>query len=215
MKATTFLSGLLAALTTTVSAQLPTNDEGQTGPFWLQLKSNDSSVDGQYLGSCHTGAAQQTLCLSGPDKPDTNIVSYLYLLNRTDGTDENEMGILTWNLPLYAGGNILQNVSIPFTLQYTPGSNVATSSVSIGGGMAVTVGFRNDTLYIPNWIDDSNFVEGQYPNITGQIQELNNFYACWVLVAAYYYQALTWVTSGAPHNRNCKPVDVVRIFYEN
>ena len=47
----------------------------------------------------------------------------------------------------------------------------------------------------------------QSPSIGADLQ---NWYACWLYVGMYHYNALAWVTSGAPQNPTCKKVSVVR-----
>jgi hypothetical protein len=42
------------------------------------------------------------------------------------------------------------------------------------------------------------------------LEELQNWYVCWGAVGGYYYQALAWVTAGAPHNPTCEKVEVVK-----
>lgn len=213
MKSTTLLPGIFVSLVTAQGPDAPI----QTGPFYLQIQSNDSTVDGRYLASCHTGAAMQTLCLGDSTKPGgTNAYSSLYFFNQTvDRPDsQQDLGYITWNLPLSTGGDVYQNVSLPLSLVFNNvGSNVVPTSISVGTSNPQLVGFHNDVLYIPNWIDDSTFVEGVYPNITGEVQQLSQWHACSTLFGSYYYQALAWVTSGAPHNKNCRPVDVVKVAY--
>lgn len=135
MKSATILQGLLAAAFTTSSWAQSDEEPApeQEGPFYLQIQSNESSVNGRYLASCHTGAGMQTLCLSGIDKPTgLNVGSFLYYFNKTEQQNDGDLGYLTWNLPLSVGGETIQNVSLPLTLSFgNVGSNVASTSVSV------------------------------------------------------------------------------------
>lgn len=84
-------------------------------------------------------------------------------------------------------------------------------SLQVVASESIAVGFHNDVLYRPSWIDDSKFVAGVYPNITSS-EELGRWYSCYQYLGSYYYQSLAWVYgSGAPHNPTCKPVDVVKV----
>lgn len=65
-------------------------------------------------------------------------------------------------------------------------------------------------MYLPSWVDDSTFVAGVRPNVTGS-EELRRWYSCYQMVGTYYYESLAWVYGGAPHNPTCTPVDVVKV----
>ena len=62
----TILTNILAGLACsgTVLAQDGSGPEKQLGPFYLQVQSNDSTVNGRYISSCHAGAAIQAACIS-------------------------------------------------------------------------------------------------------------------------------------------------------
>ncbi|KAK0711446.1 hypothetical protein B0H67DRAFT_493059 [Lasiosphaeris hirsuta] len=204
----TFFAGAVAALTsftTVVSAQ----SYNQTGPFYLQIKSDNATLDGRYLTACHSGAAQETLCLGKVDSPTTNKASASFFWNTTD---QSPVGVLIWNLVLAKNPDGTQMVvSSPMTLDYTPGTNVATTRFGPNEiDRSVQVGFNNSVMYMTWWNDDSTFLAGQYP--TGDSsREITNWNVCWVLAGSYYYNALAWVTGGAPHNPTCEAVSVVKV----
>ncbi|KAK0621452.1 hypothetical protein B0T17DRAFT_508801 [Bombardia bombarda] len=210
MKSTIF-SGVLATLLASSAAVLA-QDYNQTDPFFLKVTSpTNADVDGTFLYSCHAGAAIQTLCLGTKDTP-TSLVSAGFFYNYTvyDGQAASS-GLLVWNLP-YTSGETGEpaTVSLPLNLNYNPGSNVASTLLQPGYD-SVSVAFAGSNLVIPSYIDDSTFVAGQRPNITGATTPLTQWYACWVYVGSYYYNALAWVTNGAPHNPTCQAVSVVRV----
>ena len=65
-------------------------------------------------------------------------------------------------------------------------------------------------MYLSVYPDDSTFTPGTYPS-SPQPYQATNWHACWVLAGSYYYNALTWVTSGEPHNPTCEAVSVVKV----
>lgn len=104
MKSIVVSMSLLAA-TMAVSAQII-----QSRPFSIRLNSEDKSVDGQYVGACHSGAAIESLCLSS--RPVT--MHFNTTTNETDAT-----GLLTWYLP---GSAYILNPPSPFH-RFRPGAN--------------------------------------------------------------------------------------------
>lgn len=90
MKFTTVVSSLMLG-------GVATAQDVQSKPFNLVIQSSDKSVDGQQLNACHSGAAIESLCLSG----NTGAVFHL---NTTKGEIEpikggGLPGSLTWYLP--------------------------------------------------------------------------------------------------------------------
>src|ERR1700712_5636968 len=78
----------------------------QTGPFKLQVITTNATYNGQYLGTCHEGAAIESLCPLGL----TGGVDFFF--NYTGLTaDQSTPGYLTWVL---VGGNF--EVSSALTL---------------------------------------------------------------------------------------------------
>jgi hypothetical protein len=70
----------------------------QSDPFYLSLQSTNGTLDGQKLAACHTGAAIESLCLTGGD-------GSTFFFNTTTGTDTpvkgyEPSGVLVWNLPV-------------------------------------------------------------------------------------------------------------------
>ncbi|KAK3375346.1 hypothetical protein B0H63DRAFT_372113, partial [Podospora didyma] len=202
---TTLFAGVLAALgsSTAVLAQTYLN---QSGPFLLKLVSSNRTLDGQYLGACHAGAAVETLCLIGNDSTAINREAATFFWNYTlyDGRP-SDTGLLIWNLELTMS---MMNVSESMAISFAPNTNVATLLFTPSPSTN-TVGFNGSELYVPAWADDSTFRDGEYPNGLGSYQ-LTNWHACWLFAGTYYYNALAWVAGGVPHNPTCQPVGVVR-----
>ncbi|KAK1756197.1 hypothetical protein QBC47DRAFT_379383 [Echria macrotheca] len=183
----------------------------QSEPFFLKVTSSNLTIDGKFLYSCHAGAALQTLCLGSRDVPTTNVNSATFYLNTTvyEGK-ESDTGNLIWNLVLAPGADGSQQiVSEPLTFQYTPGSNVAITWFAPGYPTQPEVGFNNSALFVNSYPDDSHFTDTYPEQFTST--RISNWYACWVLAGSYYYNALSWVTAGAPHNPTCQSVSVIKV----
>lgn len=223
------LSGVIAALTATAAVQAQTYS--QDGPFYLKLKSNDTSLDGKYLYACHAGAAIESLCLGSTQDPaGASSSSFYYNYTVNDNVPSNS-GLLIWNLQA-SGADGPITVSSPLSFNYDPGSNVATTLFMVRYSLSsllhreyhlltcpsqptaspsLQVAFDNENqLFVPTYTDDSKYVAGQYPEYPGTIA-LQNWQACWAQVGGYYYNVLAWVTSGAPKNPTCKAVKVAKV----
>lgn len=99
MKSITFLSSLLLV------SGVATAQEVQSDPFNLSIVSTNKTLDGKQFAACHTGAAIESLCLTG-DSGST------FFLNTTTGSQSpvdgyEPSGILVWNLPLGNGTYLL------------------------------------------------------------------------------------------------------------
>lgn len=200
----------LAAASTTVSAQ--TQYPNQSPPFSLQIaNAANASLNGQYLYACHTGAAQDAMCLTPPDSPPTqNDFSTKFFYNTTSTTDGSTetRGILVWNLPVQVPGADHVSQAMEVT-DYHLGTNVDVPELGLGT-TGTRVEFEAGKLVITDRFDDSTFTSEVPPPDTGAIITYNNWYVCWNRVGGgYWYQTLAWVTAGEPHNPTCEKVDVV------
>lgn len=77
---------------------IATAQDIQSKPFNLVIQSKDKTLDGQRFGACHTGAAIESLCLSGRDGSD-------FYFNTTKGAQTPikgyvAPGVLVYNLPI-------------------------------------------------------------------------------------------------------------------
>ncbi|KAK4230839.1 hypothetical protein QBC38DRAFT_383074, partial [Podospora fimiseda] len=202
-----FLSSLTALLTSVapIFAQSLVSFN-QTGPFLLKVTSaSNTSLNDLYISTCRAGAAIEGLCL-GDHAVDNNTWNFFWNYTVFDGVP-SETGILTWTLPV-VGANIL-TVSEALSLNYNPGSNVVLPLFTPGQG--TSVGWDDNTLYIPGLYDDALFQPNQYPDPVALASAnnqllLKNWYACWIYFGAYYFHAIAWVSAGLPHNPTCEPV---------
>jgi hypothetical protein len=212
MKFTTPSSLLALAAASSVSAQSYTN---QSAPFTLQIaNSANASINGLYLYSCHSGAALEGICLGGTT-PNAGTSSTFYYNTTDTDTDPNpnpsgiSEGLLVWNLPI--GSDVVESQAASLNF-YNAGTNVVTFEFGFNAGRPVH--FTDDNkMTIPDYYNDANYVQGQFPASTPDPTIYNQWYVCWTGVGVgYTYEALAWVTAGEPNNPTCQKVDVVRTF---
>ncbi|KAF2739621.1 hypothetical protein EJ04DRAFT_508508 [Polyplosphaeria fusca] len=203
------LLSLAFALTASTIAQY----DNQTAPFHLVLVSEDDTVNGEYLASCHEGAGIEALCLAGkpsPSKPDPTPGSVYYFNYSTSVETPNATlgtpGYVTWVLH---GGNF--NESQALGLWYSPATNIAIAMFWPGLEYAWGMAFdTNDMLNIQYYVDDT-----VTPPKAGDTTGYYNWYACTTYFTGYTYDTLSWVAgdgSQKPQNPSCAKVGVKRVF---
>ncbi|KAI1376777.1 hypothetical protein F4677DRAFT_73658 [Hypoxylon crocopeplum] len=202
------LSALLAGLAATVvSAQ-----DTQTGPFYLHVTGGEgSSLDG-YIGSCHAGAAIEGLCYTAGALPEGS-TSFEYYFNYTGYTtvDEDQVGLLSWNLHYTDQDGNPSYVAQVMAMQYLLNSNVAAPM--FGFGSSSLIGFDKDSkMFGYNYYDDSTFTPGTNPIPSGEGEAYYQWFVCWQYFTGYYYQSIGWTTTGAPHNPTCEAVNITQVF---
>jgi hypothetical protein len=197
---------LVAAALSFASAQTYPN---QTAPFRLKLCSDNSTIDGAYLYSCHSGAAIEQLCLGNQTWDPRGFGTYY--LNYSDWSAINGMqaGNLVWNMPYTNGGNTTLYESEPLNFAFSATSNVAVLLFEPSEQYTVPLGFDGDNkLFIYNYVDDTVFP----PNATGGYHLYYHWQACVTYFLGYQYRALAWATTGTPVNPSCHAVNVTREF---
>ncbi len=85
-----------AALSILAGAATTLAQDVQSKPFNLILKSDNKDVDGKFVGSCHAGAAIESLCIG--DKGVTMHHNTTQGSTPLDGFS-SASGVLTWTLP--------------------------------------------------------------------------------------------------------------------
>ncbi|KAI0976192.1 hypothetical protein F4678DRAFT_216980 [Xylaria arbuscula] len=201
-------AALLGLGATAVSAQY-----NQTGPFVLHIKgtAHNSKING-YGSSCHAGAAIEGLCYSA--KTNTTDLSneyYQYYFNYTtyNQVNDDNVGILVWNLPYSDGEGNTEYESQSMGLVYQPNSNVAAPQFGFSN-YEFNGGFDKKGLFFGyNYIDDSKFVAGQEP--ADVPTAYYQWYVCWQYFTGYFYQSVAWVQTGAPHNPTCESVEIIKV----
>ncbi|TVY58340.1 hypothetical protein LCER1_G002688 [Lachnellula cervina] len=198
---TTGLLGLAVAVSQAlVQAQdPPLQNPIQSAPFYLILKSRNSTLNNAYLSPCHEGAAEEALC---PTKESLTDLPYSKFFYNTSAPESGGTGILTWNLPLGES-----YVSQPMLFQYNDASNVAVpiifftqdpKNVEFGSdGLMTIFSYRDDTKPLTL---NSNYTA-----------HLSRWYVCDTIPTWYLYQTLAWAMGKAkPQNPSCQKVEVYR-----
>ncbi|OAA62297.1 hypothetical protein ISF_05306 [Cordyceps fumosorosea ARSEF 2679] len=165
----------------------------QSKPFNLEIVSDDDTVNGKYVGACHSGAAIESLCLT--DRPVT------MHLNSTSEQDLDN-GLLTWLLP--------SNLPVDSSMRLIadPSSNVAQALFYPGPSGGQYVQFKDDKLTLLSNIDDT-----QVPIKAGNPESLENWFFCQSYYTSYRYNTLSWVYGKAePQNPTCVKVSVKRNY---
>lgn len=216
MKFTTATSLLALAASPAFSAPLNTRQDDpsqpQSGAFALKVvNSADPTLNGGYLSACHAGAAVEGLC-AGPYSPNSTITysDTFYFNSSLNDAFSWEAGQVVWNLPI-SGLPDVDHLSQPLGLGFQNlGSNVQFPLFQPGYS-SLTVGFGEDKkLFVPNYGGDDSLNTPNDRPPTTDVVNLSNWHVCWGAVGGYYYQALAWVTTGAPHNPTCVKVDIER-----
>lgn len=193
------------ALSLFLAASAVAQFDKQSAPFHLVIVSDNKTVDGDTLSSCHEGAAIESLCLSNSNsnsKPQPAPPG-IYTFNTSD--TQSTSGYLTYELH---GGNF--NESEALTLSYSPTTNVALPLFFPGAGSsALTVSFDDkDLLNIQSYVDDT-----VSPPIAGDFKPYYRWYACLTYYSGYQYITLAWIVgNGEPQNPSCVKVGVKRVF---
>lgn len=196
----TIIAGALA-LVAGVNAQYYKN---QSAPFNLVLTSQNTTLNGSTLGSCHEGAAIEGLCVTGPLNKDSGKYTFNYTTTQaTEPTGVNVTGLLTY---LLVGGNF--QASSPMQLDPVVTSNVAVPLLQPSDEGQVVAFDADNKLVILRSSDDTK----PLPNYSST--PLSNWYAC-TTDSGYLYQTLAWVVgteTAVPQNPTCQKVEVVRVF---
>ena len=181
-------------------------------PFSLVLSSDDTKIDGQTVSACHTGAALESLCLSGggsisspnPVTPTTfnfNTSTDAFTPDATLGTP----GILTWTLRT-------TSIDVPSSayFNYDPSTNLAVPILTPGSEQAQMLAFDDqDRLNVQGSIDWT----ANPPNATDGVVGYYRWYACQTYFGGYSYNNLAWGLGAAkPEDPTCVSVSVKRVF---
>jgi hypothetical protein len=172
----------------------------QSAPFYLVIHSTNETLNGQYLGACHEGAAIEGLCVNNPSTENYVRFNYNTSAQETSPTS----GLLTWNLELSGPTQI---VSSAMRFSYNPASNVALPLFFPGNSEITQVSFADDgKLGISASQDDTKPLPNYSTTPLYRWQVCTTYYG-------YLYQTLAWTLgSHSPQNPTCQSVDVYRQF---
>jgi hypothetical protein len=200
---------LALALAATASAQ----DYNETSrPFQLVLSSSNKTIDGQKLAACHTGAAIESLCLTGSylgagSRPLPPVAFHFNTSASTVTGNETlgKPGILTYDLP--ATPLIPSSV----TFFYDPTADTALPLLEPGSADAQLLAFdKNNRLNVQGYIDQLANPPVQFDDAP---RAFYRWYACRSYFLGYSYNTLVWGLGRAkPENPSCVKVDVKRVF---
>ncbi|KAJ4359495.1 uncharacterized protein N0V89_000049 [Didymosphaeria variabile] len=178
--------------------------------FRLVLSSKDSTVNGQTLSACHTGAAIESLCLSGKpstSKPDP-IAAATFRFNTSSNvetpSDGDVPGILTYKL------NATPPIPSSLEFFYDPITNYALPLLFPGQGADTqTLAFDSKNL-----LNKQGYVNYKTsPPTAGNTTAYYRWYACQTYFSGYQYVNLVWALGeGKPETPGCAKVDVKRVF---
>ncbi|CAG8978216.1 hypothetical protein HYALB_00011797 [Hymenoscyphus albidus] len=200
------LKSIFAGLLVFAASQVAAQEEPapyydiQSPPFYLTLKSLNTTLDGLYLTACHEGAAIESLCLSQPFTTNFTYAHFYY--NTSSSENSSTSGLLTWILPAVG-----LNVSSSLRLNYNNASNVALPLLFPGDEGAALVNFtaenqlginlvQDDTLPLPNDFQHTIF----------------RWFIC-ITRYGYLYQTLNWVLGNqSPQSPTCESVAVYRVW---
>ncbi|KAF9741142.1 hypothetical protein PMIN06_005572 [Paraphaeosphaeria minitans] len=201
---------ILPTITLALSALTSAQYDVESKSFRLILSSKDTKVNGQTLSACHTGAAIESLCLSGTpstSKPDP-IAAATFRFNTSSNietpADGNVPGILTYKL----------NASppIPSSLEffYDPTTNYALPLLFPGQGADTqTLAFdKKNLLNVQGYVNYKTS-----PPTAGNTTAYYRWYSCSTYFSGYQYVNLVWALGDAkPETPGCAKVDVKRVF---
>lgn len=86
--------------TSTLAAGLVAADDIQSKGFKLVLSSADSTINGQTISACHSGAAIEGLCLSGKGAGEYSTFYHNTTTGQTSPVKGyTTYGKLVWNMP--------------------------------------------------------------------------------------------------------------------
>ncbi|PFH55454.1 hypothetical protein XA68_18279 [Ophiocordyceps unilateralis] len=199
MKLTAALSTLL------LGSIMAAADDVQSKPFNLVIQSADKGLNGQMFAACHTGAAIESLCVSGR-------FGSQFFFNTTEGAQSpmpgfEPSGAITYNLPLSGAPD---HVSEPMDFWTDPSTNVALPLFQPGYSRQQVTFDKQSQLAILSYLDDTHT-----PPTGTKVKALKNWYVCQTYYTGYQYRTLSWVLgSGSvkPQNPSCVKVEVQRKF---
>ncbi|KAF2449172.1 hypothetical protein P171DRAFT_187566 [Karstenula rhodostoma CBS 690.94] len=201
---------ILPTITLALSALTSAQYDIESKSFRLVLSSKDTKVNGQTLSACHTGAAIESLCLSGTpstSKPDP-IAAATFRFNTSSNAetpaDGGVPGILTYKLNA--------TPPIPSSLQffYDPTTNFALPLLFPGQGADTqTLAFdKKNLLNVQGYVDYKTS-----PPTAGNTTAYYRWYACSTYFSGYQYVNLVWALGDAkPETPGCAKVNVKRVF---
>ena len=201
MKLSTPIAAALTVLASTANARLINSK-----PFYLVLESSNAKLDGTALGTCHEGAAIESLCKGVPISQSNPKYTTFKFQQQAPASN---YGQITFLEDKQTHGKHLTPTKTDFALTYAidveplgfynhPGSNVALPLFGLGEVQDFSFDGQ-ERLYIDP--SDANN------------KKLYRWYMCRQKFEGYTYDVLSWVYgTDAPDNKSCQKVNVKRVF---
>lgn len=181
-------------------------------PFSLVLLSDNSTINGSKLAACHTGAALESLCLSGVggvSNPDS-VPAVTFNFNTTADASTPNATIGTLGILVYTLRTSSIDVPSSVYFHYDPTTDSAIPILTPGSENAQMLAFDDrEQLNVQGYIDWT----ADPPDATATTQAYYRWYACQTYFEGYMYQNLVWgLGAPKPENPTCVSVDVKRVF---
>ncbi|KAI1460954.1 hypothetical protein F4805DRAFT_350896 [Annulohypoxylon moriforme] len=186
------------------------NYPNQSAPFNLVLSSSNSTLNGQKLSACHSGAAVESLCLdSSVSTPEFQTFYFNGSAQAPTTPGFLPSGLITWT---FTGGQppFTENTAMQFF--YNPASNLAFPLIWPTADNAQPVSFTSEGLLaVGANTDDSISPPKPFEN---DVKYLTDRWAiCVTYWQGYGYTALQYVLGDKePQNPSCQLVTVKRVY---
>ena len=179
----------------------------QSAPFNLVLLSKNGTYNNVALGACHTGAAIESLCVSGKLlAANASFPTFQFNSTASQVIGDPFAGVTGQLTYLLRGSNF--NESEPMVLSYSPSSNVALPIFEPAYYGTYVAFDKTGKMNIQDYVDDT-----VYPPNTSKVTAYYRWYACRTYYSGYQYTTLAWVVGpNKPENPTCVKVDVKRLF---
>ena len=173
------------------------SDSLVSGPFKLQVVSDNSTINGGTVSPVHAGAAIEALNVGGVGTDPANWPDFYFNQSSYAG-EQYTYGALFWNLQI--SGN--QTIPSALRLPYSPSSSLVPTTLQPGAEADRT------TTYFSLSFDDDGFLGLPDTNHT------QRWYACQQIVGGYNYYSVAWSTDPRePENSSCSPIQLQMFDY--
>ncbi|KAI0882591.1 uncharacterized protein GGS22DRAFT_46647 [Annulohypoxylon maeteangense] len=186
------------------------NYPNQSAPFNLVISSSNSTLNGQKLSACHSGAAVESLCLdSSITTPQFQTFYFNGTAQETTSPGFLPSGLITWT---FTGGvpEFTSNTAMQFF--YNAASNLAFPLIWPSADNAQPVSFTDEGLLaVGANVNDAVSPPKPFEN---NVEYLTDRWAiCVTYWQSYGYTALQYVMGNKePQNPSCQLVTVKRVY---
>ncbi|OTB16270.1 hypothetical protein K445DRAFT_59525 [Daldinia sp. EC12] len=185
----------------------------QSAPFNLVLSSDNSTLNGQKLTACHSGAAVESFCLDDTVQ-EPQFQTFFFNGSAEAPQDPNFLpsGLITWT---FTGGQPPFTSNTAMSFMYNPASNLAFPLIWPTDDSAQPVSFTDDELLaVGASIDDTVSPPEPFENYVTYLTD--RWAVCTTYWQGYGYVALQYVLGKEePQNPSCQRVEVKRVFVKS